>query len=248
MGQLNVTVDDVMLAGIDRLASDRLASERGVNRQELVRALIRTAMSADGGFTPQPSLRSAADAPGLAEAVGHLRQLAMDLDRALRDQDRREAKLTKALSGAGQANRAAMDHLAMVLREGLAETHAPLQQSIARLEALIRAEGGGARDGLALAELEQAVAAIGADVDKVQVFLSGATRSTGRDWIGSIVSPLLAFLGVYLALTLFFAIHQSTGPAVTAPATRTIACADDPAQCSLPDQRAGARHRHRGEP
>ncbi|MFD2781635.1 CopG family ribbon-helix-helix protein [Novosphingobium pokkalii] len=43
MAQLNVSFDDALLAEVDRLAA-----ERGINRPELLRALVREAIGAEG--------------------------------------------------------------------------------------------------------------------------------------------------------------------------------------------------------
>ena len=100
MGQLNVSFDDALLAEIDRLAA-----QRGINRPELLRALVRDAIGAEGkmgeaaGSSPQR--KSMAPAPDL---MGQLIQMSIDLDRVLRDMDRREVRLGKAL-----AARAALD-------------------------------------------------------------------------------------------------------------------------------------------
>jgi metal-responsive CopG/Arc/MetJ family transcriptional regulator len=43
MAQLNVSFDNALLAEVDRLAA-----ERGINRPELLRALVREAIGAEG--------------------------------------------------------------------------------------------------------------------------------------------------------------------------------------------------------
>jgi metal-responsive CopG/Arc/MetJ family transcriptional regulator len=43
MAQLNVSFDDALLAEVDRLAA-----QRGINRPELLRALVREAIGAEG--------------------------------------------------------------------------------------------------------------------------------------------------------------------------------------------------------
>jgi hypothetical protein len=45
MAQLNVSFDDALLAEVDRLAA-----ERGINRPELLRALVREAIGAEEGW------------------------------------------------------------------------------------------------------------------------------------------------------------------------------------------------------
>jgi hypothetical protein len=100
MGQLNVSFDDALLGEIDRLAA-----QRGINRPELLRALVREAIGAEGKVgevaAPVPQAVSMTQTP---EFMGHLMQMSVDLDRVLRDMDRREVRLGKAL-----AARAALD-------------------------------------------------------------------------------------------------------------------------------------------
>ena len=93
MGQLNVSFDDALLAEIDRLAA-----QRGINRPELLRALVREAIGAEGKVGDVAVSPSQPESMALApELVGQLIQMSVDLDRVLRDMDRREARLGKAL-------------------------------------------------------------------------------------------------------------------------------------------------------
>ena len=113
MGQLNVSFDDALLAEIDRLAA-----QRGINRPELLRALVREAVGAEGkegeAAAPVPQPESMAPAP---ELVGQLIQMSIDLDRVLRDMDRREVRLGKALSARAALDEGAQMQLAGVLGE-----------------------------------------------------------------------------------------------------------------------------------
>ena len=178
MGQLNVTVDDAMLAGIDRLAA-----ERAVNRQELVRALVRKAMGAEGGREPAPAMQSAAGVPGLAEMVGHLRQLSIDLERSLRDQDRREARLQRRDQRDGQDGRQAQSVLLEQVRRQLGEGLAPLQSDLTVLLDQLQAEAAARPDPLPqpddLAHIEQSLERLTAYVREVR---PQVTYQFGKDW------------------------------------------------------------------
>jgi hypothetical protein len=113
MGQLNVSFDDALLAEIDRLAA-----QRGINRPELLRALVREAMGAEGKMgevaAPVPQTVSMAQTP---ELVGQLIQMSIDLDRVLRDMDRREVRLGKALAARATLDEGAQAQLSRALGE-----------------------------------------------------------------------------------------------------------------------------------
>ena len=113
MGQLNVSFDDALLAEIDRLAA-----QRGINRPELLRALVREAIGAEGrvieSAAPAPQPESVAQTP---ELMGQLMQMSIDLDRVLRDMDRREVRLGKALAARAALDEGAQMQLAGVLGE-----------------------------------------------------------------------------------------------------------------------------------
>ena len=111
MGQLNVSFDDALLAVIDRLAA-----QRGINRPELLRALVREAIGAEGkmGEVAAPSSQTESMAPA-PELVGQLIQMSIDLDRVLRDMDRREVRLGKALAARAALDEGAQAQLVGVL-------------------------------------------------------------------------------------------------------------------------------------
>ena len=89
MGQLNVTLDDGLLENVDRLASTR-----GQSRPEFLRALIREAITSDADGLPLfTSPAAPSDLARLAELARQLSQLNIDLDRTMRDSDRRTTKL-----------------------------------------------------------------------------------------------------------------------------------------------------------
>jgi hypothetical protein len=113
MGQLNVSFDDALLAEIDRLAA-----QRGINRPELLRALVREAIGAEGKVgevgAPVPQTVSMVEAP---ELMGQLMHMSVDLDRVLRDMDRRELRLGKALAARAALDAGAEAQLAGVISE-----------------------------------------------------------------------------------------------------------------------------------
>ena len=111
MGQLNVSFDDALLAEIDRLAA-----QRGINRPELLRALVREAIGAEGKVGDVAVSPSQPESMALApELVGQLIQMSVDLDRVLRDMDRREVRLGKALAARAALDEGAQAQLAGVL-------------------------------------------------------------------------------------------------------------------------------------
>ena len=178
MGQLNVTVDDAMLAGIDRLAA-----ERSVNRQELVRALVREAMDARSGIAAQPPLRGTADPAGLAELVGELRQLSVDLDRSMRDQDRREARLQRRDQRRGEdgrhSQRALIEQFQRKLDEGLAPLRANMIAVREQLQTGSAARNVPTAESDDLADIRNTLErlAIGIQEARPQV-----TYQFGKDW------------------------------------------------------------------
>lgn len=115
MAQLNVSFDDALLAEVDRLAA-----ERGINRPELLRALVREAIGAEGkiggAVVPPPT----APEPLLVttpQFLSSLEQMALGLDRVLRDMDRREVRLGKALAARAALDAGAEAQLAGVIAE-----------------------------------------------------------------------------------------------------------------------------------
>ncbi len=91
MGQLNVSFDDALLIEIDRLAA-----QRGINRPELLRMLVREAISAEGkGIEVAAPVHRTASMAQAPDMMGQLMQMSIDLDRVLRDADRRESRLRK---------------------------------------------------------------------------------------------------------------------------------------------------------
>jgi hypothetical protein len=94
MGQLNVSFDDGLLVEVYKLAA-----QRGISRPELIRALVREAIGAEGvGGKAVVRASIAAPAPMPPDLIVQLTQLGLELDRVLRDVDRREGRLRKALA------------------------------------------------------------------------------------------------------------------------------------------------------
>ena len=129
MGQLNVTLDDGLLENVDRLASTR-----GQSRPEFLRALIREAITSDADGLPLfTSPAAPSDLARLAELARQLSQLNIDLDRTMRDSDRRTTKLEKLFNGSEEGNRLAQERLAGQLRERLAEGYKPFRSAVETL-------------------------------------------------------------------------------------------------------------------
>jgi len=136
MGQLNVSFDDALLGEIDRLAA-----QRGINRPELLRALVREAIGAEGKVgevaAPVPQAVSVAQAP---ELVGQLIQMSVDLDRVLRDMDRREVRLGKALAARAALDDGAQMQLASVLGERVEDSLAGFEHRLVKQLARLPSE------------------------------------------------------------------------------------------------------------
>jgi len=128
MGQLNVSFDDALLAEIDRLAA-----QRGINRPELLRALVREAIGAEGKVgevaAPVPQAVSMTQAP---ELMGQIMQMSVDLDRVLRDMDRREVRLGKALAARAALDEGAEAQLAGALGDRVEDCLSGLEHRLAK--------------------------------------------------------------------------------------------------------------------
>lgn len=136
MAQLNVSFDDALLAEVDRLAA-----ERGISRPELLRALVREAIGAEGKVggavvlpppvAPEPLLVTT------PQFLSSLERMALDLDRVLRDMDRREIRLGKALAARAALDAEAEAQLASAIGErvdaSLGGFEHRLTQQLARL-------------------------------------------------------------------------------------------------------------------
>jgi len=116
MAQLNVSFDDALLAEVDRLAA-----QRGINRPELLRALVREAIGAEGKVSDAAGVsKPVASEPLLVttpQFLDGLERMALDLDRVLRDMDRREVRLGKALAARAALDAEAEAQLAGVIAE-----------------------------------------------------------------------------------------------------------------------------------
>jgi hypothetical protein len=136
MGQLNVSFDDALLAEIDRLAA-----QRGINRPELLRALVREAIGAEWKVgevaAPVPQAIGMTQAP---ELVGQLIQMSIDLDRVLRDMDRREVRLGKALAARAALDDGAQTQLAGVLGDRVEDSLAGFEHRLGKQLARLPSE------------------------------------------------------------------------------------------------------------
>lgn len=113
MAQVNVAVEDRVLAALDRVAQ-----AKSLSRPELLRKAIHELIEAhDAGrptFQNEAAPRLDATVSGL---VHQLRELVMELDRAQADNARMLGKLTEKWNGGEEANRIALQKLIVELRE-----------------------------------------------------------------------------------------------------------------------------------
>lgn len=115
MGQVNVTYDDALVARIDALAE-----QRRMTRPDLLRALALQAAETEGAGqgSPEPVMPAPAmDAGALRELVASLERMSMELDRTLRDQDRREKRMVERQHVLDETIRAARERLGKELSE-----------------------------------------------------------------------------------------------------------------------------------
>ena len=212
MGQLNVSFDDALLGEIDRLAA-----QRGINRPELLRALVREAIGAEGKMgeaaAPVPQAFSMTQTP---ELVGQLIQMGIDLDRVLRDMDRREVRLGKALAARAALDENAQMQLASMLGD--------------RVEASLA--GHEHRLGKQLARLpgEVAMEDILARLEQTSQNLAKLPPSPPLIDPTSLAAQFMAiFAGALLALALFWGLlHRLSPPARTNDPAVEVAPMPDP--------------------
>ena len=107
MAQVNVAVEDRVLAALDRVAQ-----AKSLSRPELLRKAIQELIEAhDAGrltFQSEAAPRLDATVSGL---VHQLRELVMELDRAQADNARMLGKLTEKWNGGEEANLLALQKL-----------------------------------------------------------------------------------------------------------------------------------------
>ncbi len=132
MAQVNVAVEDRVLAALDRVAQ-----AKSLSRPELLRKAIQELIEAhDAGrptFQTEAAPRLDATVSGL---VHQLRELVMELDRAQADNARMLGKLTEKWNGGEEVNRIAQEKLLAHFR---GQDQASLSPFYARAEQLLAA-------------------------------------------------------------------------------------------------------------
>ena len=116
-------------------AIDDLADAKGMHRTELLRQLAREAVTAHRDGRPlftQPTAPT--DLASLGELAAQLAALNIELDRALRDHDRRVGRLERRWNAGEEANQAAYERLVMQLREQLQHCYQPFHDHVDGLQ------------------------------------------------------------------------------------------------------------------
>ena len=119
-------------------AIDDLADARGIHRSDLLRQLAAEAVTAHRDGRPlftQPTAPT--DLASLGELAAQLAALNVELDRALRDHDRRVGKLERRWNAGEEATQAAYERLVMQLREQLQHCYQPFHDHVDGLQSAL---------------------------------------------------------------------------------------------------------------
>lgn len=119
-------------------AIDDLADARGIHRSDLLRQLAAEAVTAHRDGRPlftQPTAPT--DLASLGELAAQLAALNIELDRALRDHDRRVGKLERRWNVGEEATQAAYERLVMQLREQLQHCYQPFHDHVDELQSAL---------------------------------------------------------------------------------------------------------------
>ena len=129
MAQINITLDDQMVADIDRVAS-----ERGLRRPDFLRSLLAEAVEAhdEGRLAFQ-----AAEVPNLdmsaSTLVARVAELADELERSQRVNQRHEKRIVEKWNGGEEAARAAFERLRDILLDQNRKSYQPFVQKLTEL-------------------------------------------------------------------------------------------------------------------
>lgn len=130
MGQVNVTYDDRILAGIDRVCS-----ARGLSRTELLRAIANEAVEAHDAGT----LAFHSEGPRLEGSVNALtaqmREAVIELDRVQRSTQRHEKRMLESWVASAEAIRAAEEHLVGRINDINRKSYEPFVVRLTQLQA-----------------------------------------------------------------------------------------------------------------
>lgn len=119
-------------------AIDDLADARGIHRSNLLRQLAVEAVTAHRDGRPlftQPTAPT--DLASLGELAAQLAALNIELDRALRDHDRRVGKLERRWNAGEEATQAAYERLVLQLREQLQHCYQPFHDYVNGLQSAL---------------------------------------------------------------------------------------------------------------
>lgn len=177
MTQLNVSIDDALA-----VAADRLASIKEVSRPELVRLLLREAIAAaeDGRILFSEPAKPV-DLTALGELTRHMLGQSTELERLLRDHDRRSAKLERTHQAGEDANRLAYENLVKQLRVHLGEGYKPFHDLVEQL----KAEGASQSERLHTAIVEQPrLAEINTRLDSMDEAIRKGEPPVHNHWVG----------------------------------------------------------------
>ncbi|MFV0644321.1 MAG: hypothetical protein ACK5NN_07450, partial [Sphingomonadaceae bacterium] len=111
MAQINITLDDQMVADIDRVAS-----ERGLRRPDFLRSIIAEVIEAhdDGRLAFQAAKATNLDMSA-STLVARIAELADELERSQRVNQRHEKRIVAKWNGGEEAARAAFERLRDIL-------------------------------------------------------------------------------------------------------------------------------------
>ena len=131
MGQVNVEFDEDTIRSLDRIAA-----KQSIRRPELLRRTVRELIDADGqGREPFAAVVQEVTAEDVTRLAHEHRQLAMDLDRVLRANDKREAQLVTALAEIAALKVAYERDVAAARERGLREAEDASKARLAPLQA-----------------------------------------------------------------------------------------------------------------
>lgn len=130
MGQVNVTYDDRILAGIDRVCG-----ARGLSRTELLRAIANEAVEAHDAGT----LAFHSEGPRLEGSVNALtlqmREAVIELDRVQRSTQRHEKRMLESWVASAEAIRVAEEHLVGRINDINRKSYEPFVVRLTQLQA-----------------------------------------------------------------------------------------------------------------
>jgi hypothetical protein len=129
MGQLNTSIEDDMLADLDRLCA-----KFSLSRPQFIRQLLTEGIAADAQGRalfeqPQPMNPNA-----VSEAIRMLNQCTLELDRVLRQSAKRDAAMAAQSRGDVDAVAQVRDGLAKDLHTAISASIAPAHEAIAVLQ------------------------------------------------------------------------------------------------------------------